>query len=154
MQKVQRTYIYCNRCKTNQEPRVRRWCNSCYRELMAFYRERGSVKKYYTICSSCGCQMEERTHAYCKECIKKYYKTKRNDVRKVKENKKKILPIKEFVDRVVSDNYDIELKDIVLIIDYYYMLATKSYEYDNMPSGSQIYHMFHYIKNSVEKIEI
>lgn len=147
-----RTYIYCSKCKQDKEIRNRRWCNKCYSDLMAKYRAEGRAKTSYDTCCKCGCSMNNRKHPYCKKCLYEYGKNRKEYKKKSREETNKVFnEISKFVNRVVKDDYNIELLDINIIIEYYSMITPRINEFDNMPSGSQVYHMFHYIKKWVEK---
>lgn len=151
-----RTFIWCSKCKQYKEIRNRRWCNQCYAVITSEYRKKKGVVLYHK-CGVCKKEMEPRTHQYCKGCLSEYnkdYNRRKRGIRKLDGNTQLKVDIKGFVDRIVNDNYFIELTDINLIIEYYNMITANISEFDNMPSGSQIFNMFHSIKNWVNEKDL
>lgn len=103
----------------------------------------------YRRCSRCQVEKEHNRSAYCKKCSSDYYRQYKFE--KLTKPNINISGLQAFVDRVKKNSYLIDFQDISTIIFFYQILTTNIYEYNNLPTGTQIYKMWRRILNYLSK---
>jgi hypothetical protein len=96
----------------------------------------------YVKCNRCRCDKTENRNPYCKSCSREYFAERR------KQQRNKDFSMKEFkifIEKVVSNDFNVEFDDINEIIGYYRNVTNDLYEYNNLSSNEQIVKMWNRI---------
>lgn len=96
----------------------------------------------YVKCNRCHNEKKENRNPYCKKCSKEYFTERR------KQQRNKDFSMKEFkifVEKVISNDFNVEFADINDIIGYYRSITEDIYEYNNLSSNEQIVNMWNRI---------
>ena len=143
---MKRGYVRCKKCDDMfDREKTSPYCKKC----------RPKQTKVYTHCGRCGNPKDiPNTFYYCKKCISGIsndFKKRKRQITAIKKGSLITQQINEFVEKVKSNKYNVDLWDINNIIEYYMAITTNMNEYDAYRSGTQVVKMFNKLCHFVEK---
>jgi hypothetical protein len=108
------------------------------------------MKKVYTKCYLCRQEKEPTASGYCNPCGKEYSRQRRL---RLKDKKYSYDDIEMFRNKVISNYYLIDLRELNEIISIYSEIVFNVNEYDNFPAGIQLMKMWDKILNYEPKVK-